>query len=185
MAKLLDLDDLNKVEQPYGRAKNIETYNYLLEQCHKKIKEYNKVHRSKYCYYKPPIFLTGKPMYDYFDLVQYLVEQLERNGLVARFIKDEGLFICWDPRVLNQQNYQLELDARQQAEQQEEQEEHPVQRRFYSGNGEKGRGRGRGCGVKPTSKLNNAPRRPKRETTRMVNLLNMENDQFPVNVDLK
>lgn len=177
MTKLLDLDELNKVDLPYGRAKHLDTYNYLLEQCHKKIKEYNKINRSKYCYYKPPILLTGKPMYNYFDMVSYLIEQLERNGLVARFLKEEGIFICWDPRVLNQNNYQEELSARQVVNEQEAADR--FQRKNYpnatitnSNNGGRGRGRGKAT----------AEKRPKGENIRMVNLLNLENDQFPVNI---
>ena len=97
---MLDLDELNRVEKPHSRNRNIKAYEYLLEQCHGKIKEYNKIHRSKYCYYKPPVFLIGEPMYDYCDLMQYIVESLTNNGLLAR-ITEHGILICWDQSVLN------------------------------------------------------------------------------------
>lgn len=94
----LDLDELNKVTTPYSRERNLPTYQYLLKQCHNKIIEYNKTHRSKFCYYRPPVYLMGKPVYNYQDLLNYLIENLTDNGLFTQ-ITDHGLLICWDPKI--------------------------------------------------------------------------------------
>ena len=171
MTKLLDLDELNKVGTPYGRDKNIETYNYLLEQCHKKIKEYNKVNRSKYCYYKPPIFLTGRPMYDYYDMINYLIEQLEQNGLFAKFFNEHGILICWDPRFLNQNQYQTMLSINQSKT--EPQIISTVSPRIKHSTHRVDRS-------KPVTKTTQGGRKP---TTSVVNLLKLEDDNFPINLD--
>jgi hypothetical protein len=174
MSKLLDLDELNQVEQPYSRSKNIKTYEYLLEQCHNKVKEYNKVHRSKHCYYKPPVFLIGRPMYDYYDLMNFIVERLVLNGLMAQ-VTPQGIFICWDQRVLDQMKYQ---QARSKIE---------GENRIGTASSptERPKPKPKPKPVpKPKVKTSNPQyKRERNNLPKPVNVINIENDEFPVNVD--
>ena len=115
--KLLDIDELNKVEKPMSRERNIRIYEEFLKQCHNKIKEYNKVHRIKFCYYQPPSLVLGKTLYNYFDLLDYLMENLSANGMYVEMTQ-QGIFISWDPSLINKEKYLSVL--KQNAESQEE-----------------------------------------------------------------
>lgn len=176
MSKLLDLDELNQVAEPYARSKNLDTYNYILEQCHKKIKEFNKVHRSKFCYYKPPVHLMNRPMYNYFDLVDFLLEQLRRNGLHCQYVKSEGIFICWDPQVLNRYNYQSELENRQ--------EDNPFNLEPVDQTPTLHKSAPR---PKPKPKAKSQPAvakaKPVKNVPKVVDILKIEGDEFPINID--
>ena len=162
MPKMIDLDELNKVEEPYSRSKNIKTYEFLLEQCQNKIKECNRVHRSKHCLYKPPVFLIGKPMYDYFDVMNYIVEELVKNGLLAQ-ITEQGIYVCWDPKLLNQVSY------RQQLEKQEHSEKAAAVTKLKT--------------EQVQSKPKPKPKSKRGEESRLVNVISFENDEFPVNLE--
>lgn len=174
MSKLLDLDELNRVEEPYSRAKNIDTYNYILEQCHKKIIEFNRVHRSKFCYYKPPLHLINKPMYNYFDLINFLLEQLHNNGLYCQYVKSEGIYICWDPQVLNQTNYQNELANRQEYD---NDNNNKIPETSHGPNRLSHKTKPRSTTVQ--TKKNVA----KKNVSKVVDILKIEGDEFPVNID--
>lgn len=178
---LLDLNELNKVEEPYSRSKNIKSYEYILEQCHNKIKQTNNVNRAKQCYYKPPVFLVGKPMYNYYDLINYLIESLTNNGIYST-ITDQGIFICWDQKVLNYIKYQQELTKIK------------INPKLnnYTGN-EALKSNPENLITKPknkpANKLTNKTRQSKAKSTNRnknttVNMILMENDQFPINLDV-
>lgn len=98
----LDLNELNIIKS--NADKNLDTFIYLLKQCHNKIKEYNKLHKSKFCYYKPPPYIIGKPLYNYYELVNFLIEELSKNGLFAKLTED-GILISWDTKLLNHAEY--------------------------------------------------------------------------------
>lgn len=174
MTKLLDLNELNQVERPYSRLKNIQTYEYFLEQCHKKIKEYNKVHRSKFCYYKPPLFLFGKPIYDYYDLMNYLSEQLTNNGLFSQ-ITSNGLLICWDQSIIDlvkyrdTQNNMMNLSNLSQTQTQTQNQTKAVNQNKKT---------------KQVSTRGQSSNRNRRQPeTRVINLIKIENDDIPINLD--
>ena len=170
MTKLLDLNELNQVEKPYSREKNIQTYEYFLEQCHKKIKEYNKVHRSKFCYYKPPLFLFGKPIYDYYDLMNYLVEQLTNNGLFSQ-ITSNGLLICWDQNMINLVKFK---DAQQKVLGNQSQSQVVKEKSVTEPiNGKNS--------VTNKTKTNKPSTRNRDQ--RVINVINIENDDIPINLN--
>lgn len=98
----LDLNELNIIKS--NSDKNLDTFIYLLKQCHSKIIEYNKQHKSKFCYYKPPPYIIGKPLYNYYELVNFLITELSKNGLFAKLTED-GILISWDNKLLNHDEY--------------------------------------------------------------------------------
>lgn len=107
----LNLDELNSIKESNSQIRLQQTYLFILQQCHEKIRHCNSVKKSKSCHYKPPLFLSGKPLYNYPDLIKFLLTQLQQNGLYTQYNTDEGIFICWDPRIINQKQYQQHLSS--------------------------------------------------------------------------
>lgn len=108
----LNLDELNQIEESNPQTRLHQTFLYVLQQCHEKIREYNSNKKSKSCHYKPPIFIPGKSLYNYYELIQFLINQLQQNGLYTQYNAEEGIFICWDPRIINQQKYRQQLSEK-------------------------------------------------------------------------
>jgi len=191
---MLNLDELNQVGEPHARSSNIKTYELLLEQCHKKIKEYNNVYRSKCCYYKPPVFLISKPIYNYYDLLQYLVDNLTSNGLVANITDNHGIFICWDPVVLNAKRELFTpftiSSSSTMIPSTSTMSNKNKQFNSNSNSNLKNGGQCQANGVKNTTKNTNKPtnknvKKSKTPEADTVDMIIMENDEFPVNLGFK
>jgi hypothetical protein len=102
MMNYLNIDFLNLEKKKYNKY---DTYNEILESCHKKIKSMNK-NKYKTCYYVPPKILFGKPLYDYKDMILYLIERLDDNGLLVYWDNDkQSLYISWDINDINYDKY--------------------------------------------------------------------------------
>lgn len=98
----IDLNELNVVKSSHD--KHLDTFIFLLKQCHSKILEYNKIHKTKFCYYKPPPYIVGKPLYNYFELVKFIMSELSKNGLY-NILTEDGILISWDDKLLNRAEY--------------------------------------------------------------------------------
>lgn len=98
----LNLDYLNKI-----KSSNIkyETFMSVLHKCHKKINKLNDLN-VKSCFFKPPEIIFGKPLYNYDELLMFLIKELHNNGLLVKYSKkNKDLYISWDISDINYNKY--------------------------------------------------------------------------------
>ena len=103
---LLNLDELNvrHEKSEYNRTK---LFDDILKMCHNKIKKYNKEFKKQECLFAPPPFIIGKPPYNYIDLINYIKDSLNKNGLKAQWLPDkQSLYVSWKPKDVDLTQYQ-------------------------------------------------------------------------------
>ena len=75
-----------------------QTFNEILENCHNKIKNINKKHKTFCCTYLPPITIHDRPMYNYKELVYYIIIKLRNDGFKVVWDNiNRNIFISWHP----------------------------------------------------------------------------------------
>lgn len=75
-----------------------ETFYEILVKCHEKIARHNKEYKQLECLYRPPVTLYGRPMYNYQELILFIIDQLQENGLKSFWSsKDKAIYISWKP----------------------------------------------------------------------------------------
>lgn len=106
---LLNLDEL-KLRYDKKNENKIKTFEEILRNCHTKIKKYNKDFKKQDCLFQPPHFIIGRPVFDYIELVTYLIESLIKNGLRAEWLNDQNaIYISWKPDDINMNEYHQNL----------------------------------------------------------------------------
>ena len=75
--------------------KRMELYDSILVKCHSRIK-YNSNLQRNYCFYQIPEFVIGIPLYDVFELRNYVMNSLKTNGFEILYIEPNWLFIHWN-----------------------------------------------------------------------------------------
>lgn len=101
---ILNLNELNKeVKDNY----NIETFKIILAQVHRHIKELAKTHKE--CVIKPKEYIFGRPLYNYNELLDYLIFELIDNGLKAHNT-NEGIYISWRKEDINMKKYMKKIN---------------------------------------------------------------------------
>jgi hypothetical protein len=75
--------------------KRMETYDNILQKCHKRIK-YNATLQRPYCFFQIPEFIFGVPLFDANELKTYIMNSLTKNGFKLLYIDPNWLFIHWD-----------------------------------------------------------------------------------------
>jgi|688.fasta_scaffold11941_22 hypothetical protein len=105
MNTLLNLEELIYSNTKSNKAKE-ENFNDILNRCHKIINFYNKNYKKKSCYYKIPVFIFGKPLYNINELALFLYKNLTNNGLFVSYIPEENkLYISWEEDKINYNLY--------------------------------------------------------------------------------
>ena len=106
MNEILDLEDLMYENRRRERAR-IEVFQEILTNCHSKITRYNREHKVKNCFISVPVFIPGKPPYDYEVLINYLLYHLKDNGLHVRYLPHKKqLYISWDEKHIDLKRYE-------------------------------------------------------------------------------
>ncbi|MEO0236743.1 MAG: hypothetical protein ABIN35_00725 [candidate division WOR-3 bacterium] len=101
----LNVDELLKVHER-SIANKYELFNQILVSCHNKIKRYNSELKKQECLFQPPLYVIGKPPYDYAELVEYLITSLKQNGLRAEWSNDsKSIYISWKRSDVNMDIY--------------------------------------------------------------------------------
>jgi hypothetical protein len=105
MSKLLNLQELiynnNRVEKMKS-----DYFNLILSRCHNLIKRYNQKEKIKACTFNVPIYTFGEPLYDYYELLNFLYKSLKENGLYVKIINNNSqLYISWDAKHVNMEAY--------------------------------------------------------------------------------
>jgi hypothetical protein len=94
-APIINLDELS-VTHERTEENRLRIFEDILKSCHNKIKKYNNEFKRQECLFVPPVFIFGKPPYNYMDLLTYLITSLKNNGLKIEWLKDkQSLYISW------------------------------------------------------------------------------------------
>jgi hypothetical protein len=92
----LNLDDLYETKKKNDLNK-FNLYNKLLVKIHTKIKTASRQRNSdNFCSYVMPEVLVGFPNYNLSECIVFIVDSLESNGFLTRYIHPNLLFISWN-----------------------------------------------------------------------------------------
>ena len=95
MKKDLNVKDIIEV-QAKKQSKRSESFEYILDKCHKTIKRSIEVLRTnQHCFFEIPEFLIGYPLYDLNECIQYIVQKLTSNGFYVKYFFPRVLYISW------------------------------------------------------------------------------------------
>lgn len=97
----IDLDELYE-EKLKNEKMKLDVYNRLLTRIHKKIKltSRQKVD-AQFCCYTVPEVMIGIPRYDQQACIHFLMEKLNKNNFVVKYIHPNCLFISWKHWIPN------------------------------------------------------------------------------------
>jgi hypothetical protein len=101
----LDIRSLHLIHQNKISIKE-QTFNEILKLCHNKITKTNKELKQLECLYLPPITMSGRPVYNYHELISFIIIKLRENGLKSYWdnIKKQ-IYISWKPEDVSSYNY--------------------------------------------------------------------------------
>jgi hypothetical protein len=92
----LNIDDLYETKKKNDLNK-LELFNKLLVKIHTKIKTASRQRNSdNFCSFVMPEILVGFPNYNLSDCLVFVVDSLESNGFLTRYIHPNLLFISWN-----------------------------------------------------------------------------------------
>jgi hypothetical protein len=91
----INIDELYEKKQQ-RELKQLSIFNKLLNRIHKRITftGRNKIN-DKHIWFIVPEYIFGEPLYDQGDCIAYLVNKLEDNGFLVKYIHPNALFISW------------------------------------------------------------------------------------------
>ena len=92
----LNIDELYETKKK-NDLNRLELYNKLLLKIHSKIKTASRLRNSdNFCSYIMPEILVGFPNYNLSDCLIFVVDSLQNNGFLTRYIHPNLLFISWN-----------------------------------------------------------------------------------------
>ena len=91
----LNLDDLYDKKREHDLSK-LTIFNKLLCRIHNKIKMTSRQKlQEQFCWFLVPEMIIGVPKYDQGACIAYIMDKLNNNGFVTRYIHPNLLFISW------------------------------------------------------------------------------------------
>lgn len=100
----LDIRSLHLIHQNKISIKE-QTFNEILKLCHNKITKTNKELKQYECLYLPPITLSGRPVYNYHELITFIIIKLRENGLKSYWDNiRKQIYISWKPEDVSNYN---------------------------------------------------------------------------------
>jgi len=91
----LNINSLHQVHDNRLSVK-INTFNKILEMCHRKIEKFNKDYKKMDCTYVPPISVIGCPLYKSEEIIRYIIENLREDGFTAFWdTTSKSIYISW------------------------------------------------------------------------------------------
>jgi hypothetical protein len=91
----INLDDLYEKKKAHDQSK-LYTFNKILNRIHSKIKLTARQHiNQQFCWYVVPEIILGVAHYDRMGCVEYVVEQLLKNGFRVQYTHPNLLLISW------------------------------------------------------------------------------------------
>ena len=96
MSIKLNIDELYETKQKNDLNK-LEIFNKLLVKIHTKIKTASRQRNSdNFCSFVMPEILIGFPNYNLSECLVFIIDSLETNGFLTRYIHPNLLFISWN-----------------------------------------------------------------------------------------
>jgi len=95
----INLDDLYEKRKTQDQAK-LYTYNKILSRIHAKIKLTARQQvNQQFCWFVVPEIILGVANYDHFGCVEYIIEQLSKNGFRIQYTHPNLMLISWKAYV--------------------------------------------------------------------------------------
>jgi len=102
---LLNLEELDAIHEKIVGNK-LKIFNEVLKLCHNKIKKFNTEFKKRDCLFEPPVFILGKPPYNYTELVNYIITSLRNNGLRAEWLSSKkAIYVSWRKDDIDMNQY--------------------------------------------------------------------------------
>ena len=91
----INMEDLYENKQKHDRQQ-LELFNKILCKIHTRIKHIsNQRNNPLCCWHLVPETMLGVPRYDQSSCIAYLLNKLEQNGFVVKYIHPNLIFISW------------------------------------------------------------------------------------------
>ena len=91
----LDIDELYETKQKID-INRVNMYNKLVFRVHNKIKMTSKQRiNNQFCYFIMPEILIGFPNYNFNECLIYIINSLENDGFLVKYIHPNLLLISW------------------------------------------------------------------------------------------
>ena len=91
----LNIDELFETKKK-SDLNRLSIYSKLLSRIHHKIKMTSKQRdNSQFCSFIMPEVLLGYPNYDFSECLTFIIDRLNNDGFVTRYIHPNLIFICW------------------------------------------------------------------------------------------
>lgn len=92
---LLNLDELHS-RHDKTEENRLKIFRGILKSCHNKIRKFNLEFNKQDCLFEPPVFIIGKPPYNYLELINYMITSLRKNGVRAEWLSSKkAIYISW------------------------------------------------------------------------------------------
>jgi hypothetical protein len=91
----INIDELYEKKHQYDLQK-LELFNKILNRIHVRIKTTSRQKiDEQFCWYVVPETIIGVPKYDQGACIAYLMDKLQSNGFIIKYIHPNTLFIGW------------------------------------------------------------------------------------------
>ena len=92
----INIDDLYETKKK-NDLNRLDIYNKLLIKIHSKIKIASRLRNNdNFCSYIMPEVLIGYPNYNLSDCLVFIIDRLQNDGFLTRYIHPNLLFISWN-----------------------------------------------------------------------------------------
>lgn len=92
----VNIDELYENKQKRD-LKQLSVFNKILNRIHTRIRITGRNKRSdKHIWFTVPEYIFGESLYDKGDCIAYLVNKLQDNGFLVKYIHPNTLFVCWN-----------------------------------------------------------------------------------------
>jgi len=102
MPPRISLGELYTLKEKKDYVKFV-TFDYIIETCHKKIKNTATIGGMN-IFYEIPYYIYGKPLYKMQDCITYIIDSLRKNGLYVQILPEPNanmLYISWNPSEIS------------------------------------------------------------------------------------
>ena len=91
----INIDDLYEKKKNYDLSK-LEIFNKLLNRAHVKIKTTSRQKIDcQYCWFTVPEVMIGVPKYDQGSCISYIMDKLNTNGFMVKYLHPSVILISW------------------------------------------------------------------------------------------
>lgn len=92
----INIDELYEKKQQHDMF-TLGSYNKILARIHNKIRYTSRQYLdNNYCWYIIPEVLLGIPKYDNRECIAYVIDKLQENNFIVRYIHPNLVFISWN-----------------------------------------------------------------------------------------